>query len=197
MSMRIILLIISLNCILLINAQNIKTLENNEKRFFVLDSLNIKESNFVEIEIRINYMEFLHNEKNSTLTIIRKNKDKLWTGEQYKYYYYNKENYDFKNIDKQTIIFDDSWEKVWNSILKNNFLNIKTEAEIEKRQQPLIVIADGNYYRIEIVKKKGTKVIEYYSPEVKLNECISSNMYCPDISKFNALLNLLRSQINF
>lgn len=186
------------------NAQNF-TLDTQKgfkyKRLPVLDSLNVEEPDFekVKLTLRIYFTSFESTGKNSKVIQVLEDKSGFWTEKTYSYYFYNNLNHDFKDVVISSIILKNSWNESWKTIIDNNYLNLPSESDIDfnNREQPILLVADGNSYIIEILTKKKKRRIIYSNPEAKYKVCMDENFLCPEYKNFIQFINLLKNEFDF
>jgi len=197
----IILICISAFHIVTASAQDIfleKQKGFNYKRPYILDSLNIKEPNFnvIDIELRVYYTCFgVVDTINSKFIQIAKEKNGLWNGKSYSYYYYNDSHYNYKDVNVKYLSCE-GWDDTWQAIIKNNYLNLPTEWDIKRERKPLVFVADGDSYTIEVLTKKRKRRISYGNPEVMYESCWEYGLSCYEYKSFMQLIKLLRTGLD-
>jgi hypothetical protein len=184
-----------------INAQDI-FLEKQKgvkyKRLSVLDSLNIKEPDFknVDIELRICHTVWNFEPMNSKFIQITKDKNGQWTGRSYSYFFYNADHYNYKDVVVEYLSLE-YWDKVWQTIIEENYLNLPTESDIKQENKPFVLVADGNSYTIEILTKKRYRRIVYNNPEIMYESCLEDGLDCLEYKHFLQLIQLLENKLDF
>jgi len=199
---KFLLLLLFLVCGVLAVAQKInldKQVNFNYKRMFVLDSLNVKEPDFknIDVELRIYYTCWMEEPYNSKLIQIVKTKENEWSAKSYKYYYYNQDFFCFKNAIIEPLILGKTWAKSWDEIIKNNYLNLLSEKDIKKNNDLFIVISDGKDYTIEILTNKRKRRITYNNPQIKLETYKEAEIIISEYKMFCDFLSLLNEELNF
>lgn len=194
-------IIISFLCVVNLTAQDI-FLEKQKgfkyKRLSVLDLLNIKEPDFknVDIELRVYHTVWNTKPMNSKFVQIVKDKNGLWSGKSYLYHFYNSNSYNLKEIIIENLSLE-HWDKTWQAIVKENYLNLPTESDIKQEKKPLVAVADGCYYSIEIMTKKRKRRITYGNPEVMYESCPEYGLNCCEYKHFLQLIQLLKPELDF
>ena len=193
-------LFISVLFVATISGQNI-SLKNQKgfkyKRLSVLDSLNIKEPDFknVDIELRVYYTVWNFDPMNSKFIQIVKDKNGLWSGKSYLYYFYNSNYYNYKDVSIKTLSLE-HWDKVWQTIVKENYLNLPTDSDIKQEKKPPVAIADGCDYTIEILTKKRKRRISFNNPESMYKSCLEYGLSCYEYKRFLQLIQLLKTELD-
>jgi len=166
------------------------------KRLSVLDSLKIKEADFkhIALELRVYYTAWNKEPMNSKFVQIVKDKNGLWSGKSYLYFYYNRDHYNFKDIVIENLSLE-HWDEAWQTIVQENYLNLPTELDIKQEKKPLVAVADGYNYTIEILTKKKKRRITYDNPEVVYESCSEYGLNCYEYKHFLQLIQLMKGEL--
>jgi len=167
------------------------------KRYSFLDSLNVKEPNFkyVDIELRVHYILFAADTLNRKFMQIIKDKNGLWSGKSYSYYFYNDNNYNYKDVIIDNLSLE-NWDSVWQTIVKENYLNLPTESDIKQKGDMVVVVCDGQDYTIEVLTKKKKRCISYGNPELKYERYSEYGIEYYEYERFLQLIQLLRTELD-
>ena len=167
------------------------------KRYSFLDSLNVKEPNFkyVDIEFRVYFESSEYDTINSKFIQIVKDKNGLWRGKSYSYYFYNRWNYNYKDVIIEDLSLE-HWDSVWQTIVKENYLNLPTESDIKQKGDMVVVVCDGHGYTIEILTKKKKRCISYGNPELKYERYSEYGIEYYEYERFLQLIQLLKTELD-
>jgi hypothetical protein len=152
------------------NSQTNKVEINHQKNFKyfwaeVIDSALIKPFSFDTINVELRIWKFTWTDGNHTMLRLVENKEGHWSGVNYEFYFYNDFNRDSSLHLKRQVTIKSTWINDWQLILYKNYLNIKTQKEIDniyrKKLKEFLSIADGGGLRIEIVTKNNKRSFEY------------------------------------
>ena len=191
----IFLIYISFLCAVTISAQNVSLKKQKGfryERFSDLDSLNIKDPDFklIDIEFRVYYNSSAYDTLNHKFIQIVKNKNGLWSGKLYSYYYYNEDSYNFKDVIIEYLSLE-NWDKTWQIIVEKNYINLPTESDIKQANKPLVLVSGGHHYTIEVLTKKRKRRIYYGNPASKYESCPEYGLNCYEYEHFLQLIQLL------
>ena len=164
-----------------------------------LDSLQVDQPNFKEVDIELRIWHFDWKSGNNSFIQVRKLEDGRWICMEKPFYYYNGENYKFTGISKNYEL-GPKWLASWKTILDSNYLNISTQKNPQGLKTPsgeIPIFADGEDYTIEVVTRKNKRKISYNNPWAYRSFYKENGMKAKEYEDFILLINLLRNSFAF
>ena len=161
-----------------------------------IDTVGIGLSSFdteiLEIRFwRVNYTNTAHQ-----LFILQQTNTHNWVLRKYSFCSWDWKS--FSNIKVSNPALSTDWNSRWDSLMKNQFLTIPTQSEIQKKWRSsdgtMIVIADGHKYVVELLTKRKKRSYSYSNPESNLRHYDLGNS---ELVQMNNILKLLDNELKF
>lgn len=181
-----------------LNIKDDKNYQSANRNF--CDSLNISEPDFSEIELEFRIWNESWTTGNHQLILLQKTYDGKWKGQSYGFYFRNSEHFGFKNIKKGEVAFKSSWGESWNTILKNNYLNIKPQkllhTKYNKKLKEILVVADGVGYYFDIVTKKAKRNFFYGNPKSNYQHLLENHIQAKEYLQVLDLIQIVEAEFD-
>lgn len=161
-----------------------------------IDTANISSCSFSDEVIEFRFWKVNYTNTAHQLFIFRLLNAGQWELKKYSFCSWDWES--FSNIMISTAVLSNEWGLRWDSLIKNQFLTIPAQLEVQKKWRAsdgtVIAIADGHKYVIELLMKKRKRKYSYVNPELNLKHYDLGN---DELVLINRVLKILDNELKF
>lgn len=187
-------------CVCSVKAQSQFKFKSDKDFRFYSDSLNrlahITVPDFTTIDFQMRFFVMSYSGFTNQIYIVNHDKSNRWAA--VKYNFCAADTLGYTNLTFAEITLTGNWSQTWKQLLDLNILSLPTEKAIEKKWKSstggLVAIADGVWYRIELLSKNNRRRYMYSNPEYMLEVMDLNNT---ELKDFTGIIHLLGKEFNF